>query len=98
MFCGQLVWATCMSYIATSVTVIELRNENEQNIIIYSQLRKSKISFVKKVQTIPNFGISTAIMLFLDIFRRWCKLDFGPGKEVVNCKIKLWSWKGSGEL
>ena len=33
------------------VTIIELRNRNEQNVISYSQLRKSKIFFVKKFQT-----------------------------------------------
>ena len=30
------------------VTIIELRNDIEQNAISYSQLRKSKVSLVKK--------------------------------------------------
>ena len=37
------------------VAIIELRNENEQNVISYSQLRKSKISLVKKFQTVYLF-------------------------------------------
>ena len=37
------------------VTVIELRKENGQNVISYSQLRKSKISHVKKFQTIAIY-------------------------------------------
>ena len=43
------------SYRSKRVTVIEVRNENEQNVISYSQLRKSKISFVKKFQTIAVY-------------------------------------------
>ena len=34
------------------VAIVELQNENEQNAISYSQLRKPKISLVKKFQTI----------------------------------------------
>ena len=28
--------------------------------------------------SIPNFGVSTTILNSVDIFRRWCKLNFGP--------------------
>ena len=34
------------------VAIIELRNENEQNVISYDQLRKSKIALLKKFQTV----------------------------------------------
>ena len=34
------------------VAIIELKNENEQNVISYDQLRKSKIALLKKFQTI----------------------------------------------
>ena len=34
------------------VAIIELRNENEQNVISYGQLRKSKIALLKKLQTV----------------------------------------------
>ena len=40
------------SYRNKRVTVIELQNENEESVICYSQLRISKISLVKKSQTI----------------------------------------------
>ena len=43
------------------VTVIEIRNENERDVISYSQLKKSKISFVKKFQII-------AIDLFFTLY------------------------------
>ena len=35
--------------------VIEIGNENEQKVISYSQLRKSKIYFAKKFQKIANY-------------------------------------------
>ena len=37
------------------VAIIELRNENEQNVISYDQLRKSKIALLKKFQTVSSF-------------------------------------------
>ena len=37
------------------VAIIELRNENEQNVISYDQLRKSKIALLKKFQTVYSF-------------------------------------------
>ena len=37
------------------VAIIELRNENEQNVISYDQLRKSKIALLKKFQTVYAF-------------------------------------------
>ena len=37
------------------VAIIELRNENEQNVISYDQLRKSKIALLKKLQTVYLF-------------------------------------------
>ena len=49
------------SYRNKRITVIELRNESERNVISFSQLRKSKISLVKKFQTIE-------IYLFLTLF------------------------------
>ena len=39
--------------------VIELRKENKQNVISYSQLRKSKISLVTKFQTTVIYLFST---------------------------------------
>ena len=42
------------SYQNERVTVTELRNENEQNVVSYSQLRKFKLSLVKKFQTIAT--------------------------------------------
>ena len=47
------------SYQNKRVTVIKLRNENEQNVICYSQLRKLRISFVKKFQTIAIYLFPT---------------------------------------
>ena len=45
------------------ITVIKLRNKNEQNVISYSrQLRKSNMSRVKKFQT---FAIYILPMLYL---------------------------------
>ena len=35
-----------------------------------------KTNFVK-LQSIPDFGVSTAILNTTDISRRWCKLNFG---------------------
>ena len=29
-------------------------------------------------ETIPDFGVSTAILNTADVSRRWCKLNFGP--------------------
>ena len=46
IFCYNLA-----SYQNKKVAIIELRNENEYNVISYSQLRKLKISLVKKTQT-----------------------------------------------
>ena len=46
-----------------SVAVIEIRNESEQNVVSYNQLRKSKISPMKKLRTI-------AIYLFLTFYLR----------------------------
>ena len=37
------------------VAIIELRNENEQNVISYDQLRKSKIALLKKFQAVYFF-------------------------------------------
>ena len=37
------------------VAIIGLRNENEQNVISYDQLRKSKIALLKKFQTVYSF-------------------------------------------
>ena len=45
------------SYQNEGVTVIELGNENEQNVISYSQLRKSKIS-CKEISNNRNLLIS----------------------------------------
>ena len=39
------------SYQSKRVAIIVLRNENEQNVISYSQLRKWRISLVKKFLT-----------------------------------------------
>ena len=47
------------SYRNKKVTVIELRNENEQSVISCSQLRKSKMSFVRKFQTIAIYLFPT---------------------------------------
>ena len=41
------------------VAIIELRNEDEENVIIYSQLTKLQISLVKKFQTIENYLFPT---------------------------------------
>ena len=43
------------SYQYKRVAIILLRNENEQNVISYSQLRKWRISLVKKFLTIYLF-------------------------------------------
>ena len=43
------------SYQSKRVAIIVLRNENEQNVISYSQLRKWRISLVKKFLTIYLF-------------------------------------------
>ena len=50
-----------LSFQNKRVTVTELRNENEQNVIpiSYNQLRKSKISLAKKLQTIAIHLFST---------------------------------------
>ena len=50
-----------LSFQNKRVTVTELRNENEQNVIpiSYSQLRKSKIYLAKKLQTIAIYLFST---------------------------------------
>ena len=46
----------CSSFLLASyqnkiVAIIKLRNENEQNVISYSQLRKWEISLLKIIQT-----------------------------------------------
>ena len=48
-------------------------NENEQNVISYSQLRKTKIYLMKKFQTIGMLQIISHIILkkSVDIIRRW---------------------------
>ena len=46
------------SYQSTRVAIIVLQNENEQNVISYSQSRKSIISPVKKSQIIYLFPTS----------------------------------------
>ena len=43
------------SYQSKRVAIIVLRNENEQNVISYSQLRKWRMSLVKKFLTIYLF-------------------------------------------
>ena len=41
------------------VTVIELRNNNKQNVISYSQINKSKIFLAKKFQKIAIYLLPT---------------------------------------
>ena len=34
----------------------------------------------------PNFGVSTAILNRVDIFRRWCKLSFRPLDKRIDAR------------
>ena len=36
------------------------------------------------VSLIPDLGVSTAIINLVDIFCRWCKLNFGPVRDQVK--------------
>ena len=36
------------------------------------------------ILSIPNFGVSTAILNPQDVFRRWCKLRFRPMRDQVK--------------
>ena len=49
---------------------------------VHFLLRKSFYSFL----SIPDFGVSTAILNTADISRSWCKLNFGPLRgHVKSC-------------
>ena len=38
------------------------------------------------ILSMPDFGVSTAILNPLDIFRRWCKLNFRPMRDQVKSR------------
>ena len=40
----------------------------------------------EELSLIPDFGVSTAILDTTDIFRRWCKLNFGPLRSHVKSR------------
>ena len=40
----------------------------------------------KIILSISDFGVSTAILDPLDVFRRWCKLNFSPMRDQVKSR------------
>ena len=62
--------------------IMKFSSPNLYTIIIVAKIKK--VFFKKKKKrvkgfflTIPDFGVSAAILNPVDIFRRWCKLNFG---------------------
>ena len=57
-----------------------------------------KSHMFRLISTIPDFGVSTAILNPAEIFRRWCKLNFGLLRGHVEHVISLpFYWKDRRE-
>ena len=46
--------------------------------------RKAKAATCRVQLAIPNFGVSTTTLNTTDVFRSWCKLNFGPLRGYVK--------------
>ena len=65
-------------------------------IVVFKSLAISKIIFsswkhqyqhiIKALESIPDFGVTTAILNTIDISRRWCRLDFGPLRDQAKSR------------